>query len=109
MSKYLPCAYHPDAEAVATDERGWSLCADCYRIVRPIDAQDIIKALGDLYLRTTEQFCVGDAGDLWDSPRDRREADDERDRIMSAYRALGGDTEALCDARDEIRKKYADA
>lgn len=67
----------------------------------------VISDLWDLYLHLTDSFLTGESDDLWESPQQRRHAEDELAQVMSAYRALGGDTDQLCDARDEMRRRYA--
>lgn len=61
-----------------------------------------------LYVQMFERNVVADALGQWESDEQRRESEAEADRVLSAYRVLGGSVSRLSVARDTIRRRYAD-
>lgn len=70
--------------------------------------QTVISDLYDLHGSLCDQFAMADAHDMWESDEQRREADDEIARVVSAFRVLGGQASMLLDRRDTIARRYAD-
>ena len=68
---------------------------------------EILTKIRNEYLAVIETIEYGNATDSWDNEAERRAIEDLSLNLATAYRALGGSTELLFDARDEIRRKYA--